>query len=152
MCSSLALLKRTTVVGCVVFVAAGCGGSSGNPKTYSVSGTVMYLDQPLPNVAVTFYPETGRSAVGKTDSSGNFSLMTFNPNDGALAGPHKVTVVESGPKIVESAELTPNDYAPPKRKGPSSFPSKYFKPESTPLTVKIPDDLEGGKLTLKLMD
>ncbi|QDT52402.1 hypothetical protein Pan44_04130 [Caulifigura coniformis] len=138
-------------VWCALLAMTGCGDGTNNPATHAVEGTVMYLDRPLPDVAITFYPAQGRSAVGKADKDGNFSMMTFNPNDGAVAGTHKVTILLPGAPV--SDELNASDYGPPKTsKGPAPFPLKYNKPETTPLTVKIPEDLEGGKLTLKLQD
>jgi hypothetical protein len=132
---------------------AGCGGPK-KPTTHTVSGIVLYKDKPLANVGVTFYPEKGRSATGKTDAEGRFTLTTFGPSDGALPGKHKVAIVPGPGEAAnkETTDLTPNDYAPPASGKAAPFPSKYFSRESTNLTVQIPDDLQNGKITLKLLD
>lgn len=130
----------------------GCGGSDA-PPTHQVNGVVLYNDEPMPNVAVTFYPEDGRSAVGKTDSEGRFQLTTFVANDGAVAGEHKVAVVAAPGEAAgkETGELKADDYAP-QATGKSPIPKKYFTRETTTLKVRIPDDLENGELKLKLTD
>jgi hypothetical protein len=63
------------------------------PKTHPVTGEVIYKGRPLADAVVHFNnPAAGRSALGTTDSSGRFSLMTFVPEDGAVAGTHQVTI------------------------------------------------------------
>ncbi|MBN2296797.1 MAG: hypothetical protein JXM70_30505 [Pirellulales bacterium] len=52
---------------------------------------------------VIFWPETGRSAQGKINPDGTYSLTTFDADDGAVLGKHTVTIEaikvhESGPK------------------------------------------------------
>ena len=68
----------------------GCGPSY--PETIPVSGTVTLDGQTIAGAAVVFTPEEGRQATGTTDSSGRFELSTFRLGDGALPGPHRVTV------------------------------------------------------------
>lgn len=135
-------------------ILIGCGGTDNDP-THQVNGVLHYNGEPLSNVGVTFYPEHGRSAVGKTNAEGNFTLMTYNPNDGAVAGEHKVAIVP-GPgdsAAKDSSELTADDYAPPASgNAEAPFPRKYLSRETTDLTVHIPDDLENGQLKLELSD
>lgn len=76
-------------VGCAML---GCNRSD-QPATNPVRGTVTYRGQPLAGAAVTFMAEgASRAAVGKTDGAGSFQLTTYEPNDGAVAGTHVVTV------------------------------------------------------------
>lgn len=148
-------MRSTFLVTAVASCLIGCGGAgTDQPPTHQVNGVVHYNGEPLPNVAVTFYPANGRSAVGKTDAQGKFSLMSFAPNDGAIAGEHKVVVVpapEAG-ATQEGSELTTDDYAPPSESEAASFPNKYRAPETTDLTVRIPEDLKDGSITLELTD
>lgn len=75
----------------------GCGGASGRPDLYKVTGTVTFKGAPVEGANVTFSPtsaEASRSAAGATDASGKFSLTTFDTNDGAIAGEHLVTIVK----------------------------------------------------------
>ena len=125
---------RMSAAAYLLVAMTGCGGGTGTPPTHAVSGTVTYLDRPLPDVAIAFYPESGRNAVGKADKDGNFTLMTFAAGDGAVPGTHKVTILLPGAPVSE--DLAASDYALPKTtKGPAPFPAKYNKPETTPLKV-----------------
>jgi len=92
----------------------GCSQSD-RRATYPVRGTVTYRDKPLEGARVTFLaPGAPRAAGGTTDEAGNFSLTTFEPNDGAIPGTHEVTVkkYETDPPLLPQApadgELDPS--------------------------------------------
>jgi hypothetical protein len=58
-----------------------------------VRGQVTLDRKPVAGATVVFLCQGApRPAVGTTDSSGNFQLTTFEPNDGAVVGTHVVTV------------------------------------------------------------
>lgn len=147
-------MRSLLLVAFLAAVPAGCGGGTDNPPTHQVSGVVLYNGEPLSNVGVTFYPSEGRSAAGKTDSQGKFSLTTFEPNDGAIAGEHKVAIVPGSGEAAskDSSELTTDDYAPPSPDAEAPFPKKYSTKETTDLTVRIPEDLQNGAVTLEISD
>lgn len=71
----------------------GCGPKY--PETFPVSGTVTLDGKPVAGAAVVFTPEEGHQATGTTDDSGRFELSTFQLGDGALPGPHRVTVAKT---------------------------------------------------------
>jgi len=71
-------------------VVAGCG--SGRPDLVPVSGKVLYKGAPLGFGSVVFQPENGRSAIGKIQPDGTFTLGTYSASDGARPGRHRVTV------------------------------------------------------------
>lgn len=80
----------------------GCGGDGG-PSPVPVTGQVLFKGKPVDDARVTFHGRTesgGRSASGKTDSQGNFSLTTFKSGDGAVPGDYVITVS----KAAESAK------------------------------------------------
>jgi hypothetical protein len=80
--------------GCLVSVW-GCGGGTPPPKTYPVTGSVVYNNAPVVGATVTFMSDAApRQAVGVTDKDGKFQLSTFAINDGAVAGEHKITVAK----------------------------------------------------------
>ena len=93
------------------------------PQTAAASGTVTFNGEPLQGATVKFLPDApgGVSAVGKTDSSGAFTLTT-NSMDGAVPGSYKVTVEleeidrkedpndDSGNSIVTRTAITPLKY------------------------------------------
>src|SRR5436190_678654 len=104
-------------------VLVGCG-SSGAPKIAPVHGTVTLAGQPLANAGVTFLPEgKGPTASGNTNESGQFTLRTVKPGDGAPIGLHRVVVgnAEEGPR----------------KKGSPMIPEKYGRYESTDLTAEV---------------
>ena len=78
------------------FALTGCGGSSDNPDTAKVTGTVIYQGAPMPGALVTFSPldDGGTPAFGTTNAQGGFTLSTFGFDDGAVPGKYKVTVTK----------------------------------------------------------
>lgn len=75
---------------------AGCGNASKEgPETVKVTGTVTLDGEPLAGAYVTFSLKTaGPPAFGETDDQGRFSLQTFEPGDGAIAGKYPITVTK----------------------------------------------------------
>jgi hypothetical protein len=82
---SLLLAALVSVLGTV-----GCSKNRGDrPVVVPVSGVVLYNGKPLAGAHVTFTnPDAKRSAYGKTDADGHFTLTTFpdEPGDGAVPG------------------------------------------------------------------
>jgi hypothetical protein len=77
---------------------AGCGGGGDFP-TAKVTGKVICEGKPTPHVMIFFEPtESGKSAiVGKAGfaiakEDGTYSLTTYNKDDGAVIGHHRVRV------------------------------------------------------------
>lgn len=80
--------KLSIVVLCFV-------GCDSRPTRVPVSGKVLIDGEPLKYGAVVFVPEGGRQSSGIIDADGHFSLMCFEPGDGALVGKHHVQVLAS---------------------------------------------------------
>lgn len=122
----------------VVLVAAYLPGCSNSHGLASVTGLVLYKDQPVEGATVIFHPQggaaTARPAQGKSDSSGHFTVTTYlGPNEqpaGALPGDYKVTVTKIDEPI---GAFDPHKDPPPK----NHLPLKYALPNQTPLTVTI---------------
>ena len=76
-----------------VLVFAGCSKSD-RPEMVPVSGTVLYLGEPLEGASVRFTGKVGRPAIGHTDANGRFTLTSFDEGDGAVLGEHAVTVTK----------------------------------------------------------
>ena len=146
-------------------LSLGCSGSDdpNRLKTYPVSGTVKLNGTAVEGATVTFQLTEGKeNAIGLTDKSGKYTLSTFSPNDGAVAGQYKVSISKfdlETPNV--SSELTPGkinsgdlpaDYAAPSAnsgvgkggdKGPkNSLPAKYAKADSSALRALV--DPKGG--------
>lgn len=149
-------------------LTAGCGD-----KLAPVNGTVTYDGTPVDGATVVFMTESGsKSATGRTDDAGNFSLQ-YNNGPGIPAGTYKVMVTRT--KIIEGqapgdpgakidkgylekmkAKDLPKTSGPPAgliggSKAPKAdigdLPSVYSSPTSTPLTVTVP---AAGPVELKL--
>ena len=74
----------------------GCGGSEdGRLPTYKVSGTVKYKGKLVENADVILqFAEHNKTSFGRTNSSGEFALTTYENADGALAGEALITVTK----------------------------------------------------------
>ena len=96
----------------------------------------------MAEATVTFYPEKGPVASGKTDANGAYQLRT-NGQLGAAIGNHKVTVnaVDAGG---DPPPMDGNEMALAVK---SSLPKKYASPETTDLQVDVP---AGGNANLVL--
>lgn len=119
------MFRRLLLSSSLAILAAGCGQTS----TLQVTGTVTYNGQPADKAEVHFTPAEGRPASGVTDAQGRFQLSTFSPDDGAMPGDHKVTVVQYYPPG-EPPPMTPGPL-------PSRFPIKYSDPTQTPFSAKV---------------
>ena len=75
----------------------GCGSNDGaNPVP--VSGKIMFRGDPVEDARVTFHAtgtEGARSASGRTNARGEFSLTTFDTDDGAIPGEYTITVTKA---------------------------------------------------------
>jgi hypothetical protein len=142
----------------LLVLGLGCGdggGSTKGPKTFPVSGKVTQKGQPVEGAAVTFMSADGKKgALGRTDASGRYTLMSSKPGDGAQAGDYKVTVTKF--KAAEAAGKSPDvieeSYAPPPETGPGMaapapakkpagpenlLPAKYADAQSSGLTATV---------------
>jgi hypothetical protein len=89
-----------------------------------VTGVVTYQGKPVEAAKVVFrtrHADTSReyAAFGYTDSSGRYSLQTYKPGDGAVAGSQQVTVEKLTwsflPRTSRTATLRlPHRGSPPK--------------------------------------
>ena len=118
---------------------AGCGSTS------SVSGTVTLDGKPLADATVQFVPDgAGKDATGQTDKNGYFSMSTFNPGDGVVAGKYKVVISPPLGEVDKTVHANSGDAmnappkAPAKKAAGTKFPEKYTRPDQTPLTQEVP--------------
>ncbi|NLX95025.1 MAG: carboxypeptidase regulatory-like domain-containing protein [Rhodopirellula sp.] len=125
-------------------VLAGSGCHSGRPETVAVTGTVTYRGQPVEGATVTFYADKNRPAYGTTDAAGRFQLTTFSPNDGVVAGTHKVTIVKLKPVAARNApgvlyvrEIKSDDGKTMAMLLGGYLPERYGNLLKTPLTATI---------------
>ena len=129
-------------------VAAGCGSAPTGPVMVPVTGTVTLDGKPLPQGVVTLLPSAGgRAPSATTDDQGKFQVES-------IAGDHKVAVskveVTGGPP--PSADGLAPDFATAPQKVKAIVPERYNRPDTSALTVKVPDgggDVGTIPLTLK---
>ena len=152
--------KATWLMLVATSLTLGCSVEDSNrPKTYPVNGTVKFNGNAVEGATVTFQLTDGKeNAIGSTDKSGKYTLSTVSPNDGAVAGQYKVSIVkfEVGetpkgapslpPGQIASGDL-PADYAPPVANnggarggaaGPKNLlPAKYANADSSALRAMV---------------
>lgn len=82
-------LKMTSLL--FLLVLAGCGGNGVELAT--VEGTVTMDGRPLPGAFVRFMPVNGgRTASGRTDENGHYTMQYSVHDDGVLVGPARVAI------------------------------------------------------------
>lgn len=142
----------------VLTLSVGCSGEDSNhPKTYPVSGTVKMNGTAVEGATVTFQLTDGKgNAIGSSDKNGKYTLSTFRPNDGAVAGQYKVSITKYDVEPIKSSSLPPGqiasgdlpaDYAAPSvlagggkggDTGPkNSLPAKYANAVSSTLGALV---------------
>jgi hypothetical protein len=128
--------------------AAGCG--SGRPETVPITGIVTLDGNPVEGASVMFMPQfEGRPALGVTDASGNFTLTTFAPGDGAQPGQHTVTVtLQKTTGFVADKDGLSGGVAPEGVKVEWLVPQRYSSPETSRLNVEVRKGVTPVKLEL----
>jgi hypothetical protein len=119
----------------VLFCNAGCG-NDGKLKIYPVTGQVLYNKQPLKGIDVAFHPvdpknDTGYPPHAKTNEKGQFTLTTYELEDGAPAGDFQVA-------LAFAVEVAGGDEGSDQTKRILfQVPAKYHRKETSGITVKI---------------
>ncbi|HTN75584.1 MAG TPA: hypothetical protein VL096_10065 [Pirellulaceae bacterium] len=113
----------------VLLSAVGCG-SAGEHGVASAGGTVTMGGNPVPDLVVTFTPQVaagsanpGKSATGRTDAQGKFTLSTYAIGDGAIVGKHQVAVNLDGPNPTPPGKV-PENYVLEVKPGTNNFEIK----------------------------
>jgi hypothetical protein len=99
---SLGIACSLALFGC----SDGGAGAEGQVEVYPVEGTVKLSGSPLANVNVVYSPvdpEVGRTATGRTNEAGEFTLRTYKPGDGAAAGEYVVLVTQDGGSVADTS-------------------------------------------------
>ncbi len=128
-----------------LMLGLGCSGRDPSlPKTTPVSGVVTYRGKPIERGTIAFVPKQGeRPAGGQLGPGGRFTLTTFTQGDGAVLGPHAVTIESFGDG---------DDVSTGKRS--SGFdrlvPAKFSDLALTPLSVDVVEPMPA--LSLELQD
>ncbi|MBI3469435.1 MAG: hypothetical protein HY000_41060 [Planctomycetes bacterium] len=128
-------MRLRLVLALVTLPALGCGEKSNTPETAPVTGTVTYKGKPVIGGTVTFIPEQGpgNPGIGDIQSDGTYSLTTYDRDDGAVLGKHKVTVEVFPGQAGSVADALPGMES----KLPSPIPKKYRTPSTSPLEFEV---------------
>ena len=108
----------------------GCGKSD---TMAPVEGIVTIDGQPLTKGTIRFTPSAGRSARGRIQSDGTFTLGTNTDTDGALIGDHAVSVTAYAGEPVDTGEA--DSFDRPTRK--PLVPLHYFSDTSSGLSFEV---------------
>jgi hypothetical protein len=160
----MASLKYAPLVVCSVLLPiVGCGpggvGSGDQQDVYPVTGKITMNGAPVAGATVTFSPQQGQPvAYGRTNSSGEYALTTYEANDGAAEGDYIVLVAKSagggseGPSEEEMHEaMTSGEDIQPGGHGAagggdesagSLLPEKYSSQADSGLTATVTSDGE----------
>jgi hypothetical protein len=132
----------TILVGVALLCTVGCSKRSSLPETYPVRGKVVFQGgQPVRGGAVWFQPQNDPhvSTSGEINPDGTFTLHSSRAgghSPGAIAGPHRVTVV-AALEGRSRAQVSPHLPRPPgDSSGTASLPT-ITVPETR--TVTLPD-------------
>ena len=115
---------------CILASTAGCDNED-RLKTYAVTGTIAYSDGNRfsgGDQSFIIFESIDHSinATGVIDTNGTFSLGTYEPNDGAIAGDHRVSIAPPSP-------AGDPDQAPPD----PLLHSKYLDLDTSELQVTV---------------
>ena len=130
------MIRSTLLLGLLV-TALGCGESG--PPLFEATGSVTFRGNPVENASVTFQPEGGQPAVGRTDAQGNFQLTTRG-RPGVAPGPSKVAITSV--EAIGKPSQNPEMGAATRLR--SLIPVKYSKFESSGLTANVQDSGENN--------
>ena len=132
-----------------IVTACGCGRVDDRPATVTVKGTVIYREKPVVGARVEFMNDSAsRAATGITNEQGAFTLTTFEQDDGAVPGLHKVSVVIPGSDLAKAvsgvegeeyekamAQLTSS--TPDTQYDAGGIPSKYTDRRTSGLEYEV---------------
>jgi len=132
------VMGLTLVVGMVVGVL-GCGSSDrmkGRVPVFKVTGMITYQGSPVANAVVNFVSSQGNPvATGKTDSSGQYFLTTYDASDGAAAGEYIVLVTKV--EVPPEPEQEPTGYPGDQNRSKLLLPAKYGSDQKSPLVATV---------------
>lgn len=129
--------KFVVVLSALCLAAAGCGSEeSAGP---SLTGTVTFNGEPLPNANLTFEPDGtgGSTAYGRTDENGVYTTHTGRSLAGIAPGRYNVGVeayvIEPGMFDAQGNYVENGQFA---------IPKEYANPQQSGLWVEVTADGE----------
>lgn len=134
--------RNLLLIFCVILLCAGCDRVPSLEGLVPAEGVVTLNGEPVGKACLLLRPiEQGQSATATTDDNGRFSLMTFNPDDGAKPGEYLVTVTKTetrGDIRIERPNGTNQKIVHDDREIIDHLPEKYAAFSTTDLQITIP--------------
>ena len=150
------------LLGLGLFCSPGCGDANRLPGLVPARGVVLYKNAPVEGATLTFFPEAAaagsseqRPATAVSDASGQFTMMTLQPNDGVFPGQYTVVITKNIPERVytneEMQEFFRQGRPTPIPVTKNELPEVYASPETSPLKIDL--NQKGNKaLKFELVD
>lgn len=140
----------------LIVIAGGCGQKS-RPPLGKVHGRVTFNGKPLPIADVTFISaNAARQSYGRTNQNGEFTLTTYEPDDGAILGPNRVTVVQNVPitEVTAASAPDPETYFRSLKESAhaarvSKLPTRYADAKTSGLSVTVAEGSNEPLLELR---
>ncbi|WZO99120.1 hypothetical protein EP7_000714 [Isosphaeraceae bacterium EP7] len=141
------LVASCSLVAATLISLPGCG-DDGFGKRYPVSGKITYKGEAVSKGNINFLPldnTTGRAAQSEI-TDGSYSLTTASPNDGALPGKYKVTIISveaDYSKVMANAKGgagRQEDVYKANKSAKKLVPSKYSIFQTTPLEETVKEE------------
>lgn len=134
---------------CVLVLVACAIGCSNQPATYQVNGKLEFEDgSPVKFGTIEFLSrEHSINARGKIERDGSFSLTTYHPDDGAVAGTHQVTIQQFA-----TIPLTANQEMQIEHNHGKLVSESYRNYDQTDLEVTIESGINDIKLIVQSID
>ena len=128
------------LLGALALITAGCGPS--HPPTYQVVGKVVFENNEACQLGTIEFRSLDHlvSARGKIEKDGSFTLSTWEPEDGAVAGNHQVIVQQM--IITEDLSFAAHGHGP-------RVAAKYGDYASSGLSA-IVEPIEKNEITITL--
>lgn len=145
------------LAGLGLLIVLGCG-DDGIGRRYAVSGTVSYKGKPVDQGTITFEPvdTAGRVAAG-TISAGSYSLTTMSPDDGALPGKYRVTIMSKDFDAAIASDPRAKNAEDPQKQAhfankvaKNLVPAKYQLADTSTLTATV--EARSNRLDFDLVD
>ena len=155
-------LISLAIVAILVVGIFGCSEPGSSVKTVPVEGKVLLDGSPVDGATVTFTPtwSEGRTAVGTTDSNGEFTLTTAGVGPGAMPGSYKVAVSKTTTVSADSSSATSEEEGMKEIEkmmqggsevGPAApleskdeLPAEYSSPDTSGFTAEVKESGENN--------
>ena len=121
-------LKARVIVCCILLALIGCSGGE-TVETGSLTGEVKRMNgEPVGEATVVFYPESGPSAIARTDAGGVFKATV-------PLGKARVAVVANASAISE--DTSPEALEKQAEENKSPINPRFSSPDSSGLSVEV---------------